>query len=257
MEHFDWNKFAVQEQLIRTIMWIFLFDTAFVIFNNLPPRMVIREMNMDTACGEDIFQARSAADCFTLIRKDQSYTTSLARKPNPTFYYAAQSLCMQDLGEASTVELADLGPLNLFAITSSIHSMLFHYQNGFRQESQLGTFRRALENWKTVWARYRTQDLTSCKHNLLGDSVLNPTNMWQRVGFIKHASDYWLLASLILDRICIAERQILSSERNDDYRSELPVDGPIQNPVSRYDETSMQQVNDLIADLRSMDLSAS
>lgn len=247
---FDWSAFAAREELIRTCLWIFLLDTAFVIFNNLPPRMVIKEMAMDLASCEAVFQAESADVCFrTFQRKSQNFALQLPRVVG-TFYRAAEILCKAELDDLSRQQLADLGPLNLFAITSSLHSMIFHYQNNFGSESQLVPIRNALENWKMVWTEYTHELALNPDHAPLGSAIITPSNMWKRIGFMRHASDYWLLASLILDRICITEHQPSDGEAelvSDSLASSNAAEQKLYPVLQKYDETSMQQVNDLIA----------
>lgn len=250
---FDWMAFAAREQLIRICLWTFLLDTAFVIFNNLPPRMVIKEMTLGLASCEAIFQVESSEVCFQLLQGQLHSNASRLFKPVTIFYQAAEILCRNELDDTVILQLANLGPLNLFTITSSLHSMLFQYQNGFSSESQLLPMRNALENWKVVWAKYIHEFANTLDHAPLGIAIITPQNMWKRIGFMRHASEYWLLASLKLDRICIAERQSLEEDQGAEASpTNIPsVSGQIDHPVlQKYDETSMQQVNDLIADFQ-------
>jgi hypothetical protein len=48
---------GTNNQTSKNLIYIFLLDTVFVIFNNLPPRMVINELKMDLVCPESCFQA--------------------------------------------------------------------------------------------------------------------------------------------------------------------------------------------------------
>lgn len=220
-----WHQWALEEQLIRVLLWVFLLDTAFVIFNNVPPRMVIKEMTLDLACCEAAFQADSADLCFSLIQRHPL-----------TFCRVVESLCTDELQETMLQNLADAGPLNMFAIASSIHLMLFQYQNSFLAQNQLVPVRNAVQNWDIVWEGYQLYHAASFKHDPVHSSALTADNMWKRIGFMKYASEYWLLASLLLDRICATDHQ--------------PVQDLQQPLLQQYDQTSMQQVNDLIADFQ-------
>ena len=193
---FDWHAFALHEQLIRLLLWIFLLDTAFVIFNNHPPRMVVREMVMDLATNEAAFQAQTAEEC-------RSFLT-----PSATLFESIQQICLEFLDVNQISQLASIGPLNLFAITSSLHSMLFYHQNGFNTVDQLQPIRQALDNWKVVWSRYLQDHKLIQLHDPLNSKILTTENMWRRVGFRRFASEYWLLASLILDRMCLSDRTL-------------------------------------------------
>ncbi|KAI1616306.1 hypothetical protein EDD36DRAFT_428892 [Exophiala viscosa] len=53
---FSFKNFAAREELIRVCLWIFLLDTAFVIFNNLPPRFDCRRLLQQSG-------ARTARQC--------------------------------------------------------------------------------------------------------------------------------------------------------------------------------------------------
>lgn len=239
---FDWKDFAVREELIRVVLWTFLLDTAFVIFNNLPPRMVIREMTTSLASCEAVFQAETANDCLHHL----SQTGATYQKAD-AFYRAIEVLCKDELDEKDRNQLADSGPLNLFAIASSLHPMLFQYQNNFSSENQLVPIRNALENWRLIWAEYMQGLASKTQHSPLGNTLLTPENMWKRVGFMRHASEYWLLASLMLDQICISQGQHYGGISSSFSQSTAENSKPV---LPKYDETSMQQVNDLIAQLQ-------
>lgn len=71
---------------------------------------------------------------------------------------------------------------------------------------------------------------------------------------MRHAPEYWLLASFIMDRISAAntsQQQIASPGGS----STEPVDDGPPNPIlNKYDQTSMRQVNDLIADFQKVQI---
>ncbi len=96
-------------------MWIFLLDTAFVIFNNLPHRMVIKEMKMHMVSPESCFQAESSAECWEEIRRwmspESPFCSLLLRD-------AIENLCLDTMTEETQHQLAQLGPVNLFAMVS-------------------------------------------------------------------------------------------------------------------------------------------
>jgi hypothetical protein len=118
---FSFSEFAVREELIRVFLWIFLLDTAFVIFNNLPPRMVVREMAMGTAKPEACFQAATAERCFYTLQDDNSNHASESMTPLE-FVSAFEILYQAHIDDMMSVALANLGPLNVFAMTSAFHS---------------------------------------------------------------------------------------------------------------------------------------
>lgn len=99
----------------RVFTWIFLLDTAFVIFNNLPPRMVIKEMRMHMAMPETCFQATTADQCHQQIQFSLP-AQSLYWKIS--FRGAFESLCKDDLSLEVRHIVSSLGPLVLFALAS-------------------------------------------------------------------------------------------------------------------------------------------
>lgn len=88
--------------------------------------------------------------------------------------------------------------------------------------------------------------------------------MWKRVGFVRFSPEYWLLGSLLTDRISstTAGPHGQHSVPGDDFApgSFPPSSGGHGKPKSaepileKYDQTSMRQVNDLITDFQKFHL---
>lgn len=245
--------------MIRVLMWIFLLDTAFVLFNNLPPRMVIKEMKIHMATPDACFQAPTADNCYDQIKRllpVESHYWKIS------FCNAFKSLFQENLTAGLHYDLAALGPLNLFALTSAIHSQIFHYRNSWGTSQLLIPIHNALKNWRTIWELSVTSLPSTLSPHVAGNtaeshangngSISNdlmqlPENMWQRVGFCKYCPEYWLLANLMVSRLtelCISpmEDQV---EIGQDEMERLD-DGPLDSILKKYDQTSMRQVNDLI-----------
>lgn len=105
--HWYWND--------SLFTWIFLLDSAFVIFNNLPPRMVIKEIRMHMATPEACFQATTADQCHHQL---QLFLPARSLYWTTSFRGSFESLCKDDLSANIRHLLATLGPLNLFTLTS-------------------------------------------------------------------------------------------------------------------------------------------
>lgn len=123
--------------------------------------------------------------------------------------------------------------------------MVFQTQQSFGYDMQMVPIKNALDNWIGIWRIYSTQHATSLKHLPLQHEP-GPDDMWKRVGFARFANEYWLLASLIVDRITAAGLSSVSAEQGSQYdlgRNEDIV-------LAKYDETSMQQVNELISEFQ-------
>ena len=170
---FSFCEFAVKEELIRVFLWISLLDTAFVIFNNLPPRMVIREMTMSTAKSEACFQATTAEECFYALQQENKNDASGSRI-SLDFISAFEMLYRAHIDDALSTALADLGPLNLFAMTSALHSMIFHYQSSFSCQGSLTAIQQAQQTWGTVWNIYVTRLSQEPRHSPLASLAHDP-----------------------------------------------------------------------------------
>ncbi|KAF0637477.1 hypothetical protein FPSE5266_09730 [Fusarium pseudograminearum] len=236
---FDWEGFAAREQLIRVFLWTYLLDHAFVIFNNLPPRMVIKEMSMHMASPEAVFQATTSEDCYQELCKWQSRSAPIR---NITFRQVVEIFCKNPIPNEMQRYFADLGPLNLFAVVSAFHALLFHHQNSFGGHDQLQAVYNALSNWKMVWETYSDELSFSPPHVMVNKQNISPAELWRRVGFMRHSPEYWLLAKLLVDRLSAPIETMTNPED-----ALLDATTVTQEPIlARYDQTSMLQVNDLI-----------
>jgi len=101
--------------ICRVFSWVYLLDTAFVIFNNLPPKMVIKEMRLHMATPEACFQATTADQCH---RQIQIFLPARSIYWSISFRGAFESLCKDDPSANIRHLLATMCPLNLFALTS-------------------------------------------------------------------------------------------------------------------------------------------
>lgn len=259
LANFSFSQFAAMEELIRVILWVFLVDTAFVIFNNVPPRMVIKEMKMSPACPEICFQATTSEACFHALQRED---TIHAFRPNQALQFASafELLYQSSMDDATTMMLADLGPLNLFAMTSTLHALVFHHQSTFSCHGSLDSVKTVLQNWSSVWQAYIQHISIDQRHSPipLDSQDIGPEEMWKRIGFMRHAEEYWLLAKLMVDNLSRNEQ---SSDHVSQWASGFETstlsnaEACSANPLlNEYDETSMEQVNALIADFQRVGL---
>ncbi|KAK4497141.1 hypothetical protein PRZ48_011591 [Zasmidium cellare] len=234
---FSWHDFVIREELIRLFLWILLLDTAFVIFNNLPPRMAIKEMQMQLASSEACFQAATKHECFHWLQVgavNMKYTLSSL----------CERLCSESMPQTLLTPLADLGPLNLFALTSALHSLSFQIQQCFGYDKQMTPIRIALDNWILIWQTYSDHYANKERHCPLLEQNMEPEVMWKRVGFSRYACEYWTLAKLIVDRIS------LSAFLKETTQQEQSTGESQDSLLEKYDDTSMKQVNDLITEFQ-------
>ncbi|MBE3041563.1 hypothetical protein IMZ48_03080, partial [Candidatus Bathyarchaeota archaeon] len=90
-------------------------DHAFVTFNNLPPRIMIKEMKMHMARPEGCFQAATGEECLEGLQAWGNHSPVLSTL---TFHEVVEMVCRGGMSEEMHQVLANLGPLNLFAVIS-------------------------------------------------------------------------------------------------------------------------------------------
>jgi hypothetical protein len=127
---------------------------------------------------------------------------------------------------------------------TACHILIFQRMNSFGDDNHLGTIHNALHNWHGAWEMYTLEFSTEPPHSMINsdDPVLAPGDMWKRVGFMRHAHEFWLLANLIVDRMTL---------------DGVTEPGPIPDitghratadtVLPEYDQNNMRQVNELIA----------
>lgn len=129
--------------------------------------------------------------------------------------------------------------------------MVFQYQSFFSAGHLLPRTHNALDNFKDIWHIHQTECIGKPPHTMINEDFPAPTAMWRRVGFCRHAGDFWLLAKVKVDRLSAADVLQTKSVIGDADDDNGDFDDPILN---KYDQTSMRQVNDLIADFQKVNL---
>jgi len=229
----------MKEEMIRTFTYIFLMDSSFVVFNNSPPRMVVQELTFDLTCVESCFQANSANECFAhLVDQVEDENQDSKRL---SLSESVERLCHKDLKQSDIIIFTRMSVLNLFTIVTALHCLVFHVQTSLTCLSpKTSPIRDALEHWKSAWdARINLEPPKSGRDE-------SQVKDWQRIGFMRHAHEFRLLALLSLEKLG-------SSMRNKCERSldEATSQGQ-HRALGRYDETSMKQVADLMLAFQSM-----
>lgn len=215
--------------------------------------MVIKEMKIHMAVPDACFQAPTADDCYEQIKR---FLPAKSQYWKISFCNAFKSLCQENLTLNLRYDLAALGPLNLFALTSAIHSQIFQYRNSWGTFQLLVPIHNALSNWRAIWELSVTAlppklspHVPSHTNNTYSnhDIMQQPDSMWERVGFCKYCPEYWLLANLMvsqLTELCVSPTGGLVEIGHNEL--ERLDDGPLDSILQKYDQTSMRQVNDLI-----------
>ncbi|KAJ5777028.1 hypothetical protein N7520_000274 [Penicillium odoratum] len=222
-----WQTFAEEEELIRTLIFVFLIDVALIVLHNSPPRMLISELRMDVACPEACFQAESAAECLGSLRV---WAGTRFWKKKLSIVSVVRRICQSPIKDGLVQEFSQLGTLNLFTVVQAIHSLMFHLHNSLVFESTLTPVQIGLENWRQVWIERVPED-----EGMPGTAQ----NLWKQVGFLRRASEFWHLARIMADKI-------MSTSQDDDFE--------VNTKLSKYDQTDMGDVNGMIKEYRMLNL---
>ncbi|KAE8368572.1 hypothetical protein BDV27DRAFT_40370 [Aspergillus caelatus] len=221
-----WRKFIVEEERIRSLLYVFCIDSAITMLHNSPPRMVVSELKMDIACPEECFQAGSATECFTAL---SAWKDSIFWRERLSMSSVVKWICQRSLDDHLVHEFSRMGTLNMCTLVLSLHSLIFSLQNSLIFESTFTPVQTGLENWGRIWNKRIPEDRYTPD---------NPHTIWKKIGFVRYAAEFWHLARIIVARV---------------QSGSLP---RTQKESSRYDHTDMVDVNGLIMEYRRMSLSA-
>ncbi|CAG7558921.1 unnamed protein product [Fusarium equiseti] len=166
-----WMDFALREECIRTLLYIFLLDCAFVIFHNSVPRMVISELRFRLASSEELFLAPDP-EAWAALQPNVHIQRS-------TLYQAIDMMMTGEIGPEQWKVFENMSLLNVFTIISAFHNLIFHHHG----PTKSSTITRGLRNWFHVWS--------SRDFSILEDRPKN-----DKIGFYCHAAEYWCLAIL-------------------------------------------------------------
>ncbi|CZR58775.1 uncharacterized protein PAC_08667 [Phialocephala subalpina] len=238
--NFSWHKFIEREEAIRTFTYVFLLDTAFVIFNNTPPRMVLHEMNLDMTTPESCFQADNAADCYRRWHAHVSQHFALPGS-TPLLLGEAISILMRDNYDAHALRFANLSTLSLFTVVAGLHTVVFQQLSLFTcLPTSLQPVRAALSRWQSLW-RLRSDHVHIHSH----DTGMTPgRESWQDTGFIGQAQEFARLVIARLDRV---EGQTRAVGNVVGLRQATPSAEAAAG--EKLDDTSMTVVTDLMLSL--------
>lgn len=236
---------------------------------------------MHMATPEICFQAMTAAECIEQIHRWMPSSSPFCRV---FLREAIETMCVDIMTPASQEHFSQLGPVNLFAMVSgkrekalfvvyrvrvvcadvlmrcssslpAIHYMIFQHQNLFAVEGQLVPIRNGLKNWIGMWETYAKTPSTLSLHGVLPDDNGPVEVMWKRVGFARFCAEYWLLGTLLAERLSATDAttpepspgHIGSSSPLSQMTSSTSAKARCPDPIlDKYDQTSMRQVNDLI-----------
>ncbi|KAJ5382475.1 hypothetical protein N7517_000386 [Penicillium concentricum] len=187
--NFDWQAYILKEETIRTLSYVFLLDSAFVIFHNTPPRIFGLELEMHINCPEVAFQAGSANECFQHLKKWAGEVVD-----HPSVSSAIEGICKRDTEICLERTYSQFGLLNMFVVISALCVSIHQLQNVLVPPTAFENVERGMKNWKTAWDKMHASSLDGNTGDPLEEA-------WRRDGFMKSASEYWLLCNVLLEVI--------------------------------------------------------
>ncbi|VTT63515.1 unnamed protein product [Fusarium fujikuroi] len=228
-----WAGFILLESMIRTATYIYLLDSAFVLYYRLPPRVISLELNTVLVCPEACFQAESAAECFLQLH--------MATKERPNQSQLTVSSAVRLLCSPHNMDLnmfRHLSSFNMFTIISALCCLVFQYQTTLIDASRITPAAIGLNRWIWLWQRGGHMAVDSDGYSI--------EDMWKRVGFMQHADEYYHLACAMLERWKLTEKQI-----GDTLAAWAAPLGSVQGNLM-YDDGEMIQVKALIHNMENM-----
>ncbi|CAG8121396.1 unnamed protein product [Penicillium olsonii] len=227
----DWKSYIMEEELIRTFNHVFLLDSAFVIFHNSVPRMVLQEMTIDLTCAEDIFQASSREEFSNALKLHGSQFN------RPLLTECVRNLCAETPDPAVIVALHKESPLNLFTIATATHGLIFHQLRAFAPLSlATAPLKLALDRWEVAW------ESSIEKRNDFKSSEIVP--------FFLRAREFATLARAYIDTSHLSPEDWKQVVKNIPGHTQPEM----REGLATFDQTSMDQVAGLIRAVEVMKL---
>lgn len=111
----QWMLYALREECIRTLIYVFLLDCAFVMFNNSAPRMVISELQFSLTSPEVWFHAPNPHNWLGCVQKSPRVDEGMSLSE------AVGRMMHSDLDATECKIFQQTNLLNHFAITSGMY----------------------------------------------------------------------------------------------------------------------------------------
>ncbi|OAL43627.1 hypothetical protein IQ07DRAFT_523819, partial [Pyrenochaeta sp. DS3sAY3a] len=190
IEQFEWEEYIQRESYGRFVSYLYCLDTAFAIFYRHPQRMVLSELDVEIHSPESCFQAESAEECFVWLK---TWRETLSLDCKWTIKSFVKALCRDDLDLEN--EFSHFSVLNMFIVITAVCSAVCQMMYSSLELGGRHQIYNGLKHWAMLWPSYvRDVELTkTCPDS--------SAYGWTRVGFTRHAPEYWLLAQLFLNQI--------------------------------------------------------
>ncbi|KAB5533350.1 hypothetical protein GE09DRAFT_359344 [Coniochaeta sp. 2T2.1] len=183
-----WGRFILREELIRAMLFVFLLDCGYLIFNNSPPRMAAFELQCQLPCPEVCFQAGTMESWLQCIG---IWSTTHIGRRQPLMSNIVEVVMEAHPSKEDWAMLQQMSSLNFFALTNIFHNLIFHHQCGATPTMEVPSISQGLQNWRRLWVTRQHS------HGLVEPYPTDPRDAWKRSGFWRFAEEFWGLAYII------------------------------------------------------------
>ncbi|KAF2659040.1 hypothetical protein K491DRAFT_702508 [Lophiostoma macrostomum CBS 122681] len=191
---YNWKDFILDEQVIRTKTFIFLLDSAFTIFNNMPPRVTIASLTFPFPCPDE---------CFRVDNREAFLQAMRQHNPNYPRYRkmyvcdVIRTLCDTEAFDTMFC-LPEMTVLNEFILISGVHSIIACQEMScFLSSTTATSLFRALDRWLHMWKL----GLQQFKSYMEAQFHASPREPAAFTGFARHSYEYYCLALAKLELI--------------------------------------------------------
>ncbi|KAH7079786.1 hypothetical protein FB567DRAFT_129066 [Paraphoma chrysanthemicola] len=184
-----WSKFILEEEIIRTRIFIFLLDTAFTIFADEPPHATIPDLRFPFPYPDVCFRSHSLNEFLHTSRLHCENYSVLRR-----MHICDTVKMLYDAGvEGNVTPLLAMTDLNIFVLISALHSIMFSQIITPLKSSVLTTsLNQGLERWLWLWKQGQSYPHPPTGINTSGDEA--PT----APSFVRHSYEWYSLAKVKL-----------------------------------------------------------
>lgn len=230
---FSWKRYIAKEESIRISTFIFLVNTSFVFFNNTRSRLALEELHCGFLTPQECFRADTARSCYQKLQV--LYPPGSLRATLPV-WRAVELVRTNTLSDEEYTIFWGLDTLNLFSIISGLVLWVFQQPSSlFNIPSFEEQTRNMLHTWSLFWATRSDKHLNSADVNNYGSM--------DRHGFYEHADEYRQYALGLLRLRQTSQHHLEAKSANSTIL-----------PLHKSDETSMEQVSELLTLLQTLNI---
>ncbi|OJJ31300.1 hypothetical protein ASPWEDRAFT_45253 [Aspergillus wentii DTO 134E9] len=223
----QWRAWIQKEEAIRTFNYVFLLDSAFVIFHNSVPRMVLQEMEIDLTCPESWFQASSPGNFISAVHSNPGISDK-----SISLVDSVRRLCTDDPNQ-DIYFLDGASKLNFFTIATALHGLIFHQKSAlYILPFAANPLNKALDRWEVAWQS-------------------NRHSSHEETGFMQHADEFAILARIHLELSYLSPKEWTEflGRPSEDSRGRA-------GAFATFDQAGMSQVGDLMLAVEKLNLNS-